>query len=535
MSLTRQTATQIDQPQTDVLSGMGSAFPLGSSLGFAMPGLGNAGLGGLSAPGMSMFASTMGNAAANQLLATPDALAQTPSSQGQTPGAVAQGAADVAKTNKEEYFEPEKPQTRDQFVADYKAQLGTRMEEIQKLPAAERAGRIESILKQVEDVSGRLNGGKFTDLARLNAAPSGGPGDPLENGFIPPELISTIRPFIKMVETEQQGATLSADRKVEGSLYSGTDWNSRLGVPQYRTQSDNLASPEATCNVTTFSMALERLGYNRNDVEGAVERELKGKYLREQKRDPNKEDLSKIELPPEYYGDAVKKYLDANNSDALKNYQKLRSKATTKDERKGYATDFHDNAQMEDQLDFLLHLNSINRTTINGNANKILEKIEPDASKRPEVVSRQLNAKYSYDDMKREAGETFKGGGAAMMSVFHKGKGESGTHIVSLQNADTTGLTVDDPYGKMREDYRANKAGDAYALAGKGRANSGLSNAKHNGGTGTDAGDWKVSAAQGPSADERRGDSNHRSDEQVKSMLNYVTFFRRPSQKKADK
>ena len=118
---------------------------------------------------------------------------------------------------------------------------------------------------------------------------------------------------------------------------------------------------------------------------------------------------------------------------------------------------------------------------------------------------------------------------------FHKGKGESGTHIVSLQNADATGLTVDDPYGKMREDYRANKAGDAYALAGKGRANSGLSNAKHNGATGTDATDWKVSAAQGRSGDESRGDSNHRSDEQVKSMLNYVTFFRRPSQKKADK
>ena len=494
MALTRQTATQIDAPQTEL--------PGAPAMGPAMS----------SGPNLPFFATSMGNSAASQLLA---ATGTAPLVDGQAPA------------GKEEFFEPDKPQTREQFVADYKRVLGTRMEEIQKLPAAERAGRIESILSQVESVSGRLNSGKMTDLSRLSANPAGGAGDPVDNGFLPPELISTIRPFIKMVETEQQGATLSADRKAEGSLYSGTDWNSRLGVPQYRTQSDNLASPEATCNVTSFSMALERLGYNRGSVESAVERELKGKYLREQKRDPNKEDLSKVELPPDYYAKAVKKYLDVNNGADLKNYQKLRSRGTTETERKGYADDFKANAQMEDQLDFLLHLNNISRTTINGNAAKILEKIEPDASKRPEVVTRQLGAKYSYDDLKREAGETFKAGGAGMMSVYHKGKGQTGTHIVSLQDSDASGLTVDDPYGKMREDYRANKLGDAYATAGKVRANSGLSNVKHNGSAGDDAADWKIRAAQAPVADERRGESNHRSDEQVRSMLNYVTFFRR--------
>lgn len=537
MSLTRQTATQIDQPQTDALPGLGLGpslgFSMAPSLGFSMAGAAPLSGLGLSGLGMSAFATTMGNAAANELIGGAPGL---PGGAGQGPAV--DGAADAldpARANKEEYFEPEKPVTRDQFVSDYKAQLSARMEEILKLPAADRPGRIESILKQVEDVSGRLNGGVFTDLARLNAAPSGGPGEPLENGFVPPELISTIRPFIKMVENQQEGATLSPDATVEGSKYSGTDWNSRLGVPQYRTQSDNLASPEATCNVTAFSMALERLGYNRADVESAVERELKGKYLREQKRDPNKEDLSKVELPPEYYGDAVKKYLDANNADALKNYQKLRSRATTTAERKGYAEDFHDNAQMEDQLDFLLHLNSINRTTINGNAAKILEKIEPDATKRPEVVSRQIGSKYSYTDMKTEADETFQAGGAAIMSVFHKGKGQTGTHIMSVQDADETGLTVDDPYGAMREDYRANKDGDAFAVAGKKRSNSGLANVKHNGETGADATDWKVDAAADLSADERRGASNHRSDEQVKSMLNYITFLRRPGQNKAGK
>ena len=150
-------------------------------------------------------------------------------------------------------------------------------------------------------------------------------------------------------------------------------------------------------------------------------------------------------------------------------------------------------------------------------------------------MTRQINAKYSYEDMKREAGETFQGGGAGIMSVYHKGKGQTGTHIVSMQNANTTGMTVDDPYDKMHEDYRTNKLDDAYALAGKGRTNSGLSNTKHNGDAGSDAADWKIRAAQNPSADESRGDSNHRSDEQVRSMLNYVTFFRRPSQRKTNK
>lgn len=432
------------------------------------------------------------------------------------------------------YFEPEKTPTREKFIADYKTHLTDRMAEIQKLPADQRAERIESLLKQVEDVSGRLNGGKFTDLGKLDNAPTGGPGKPGKDGFVPPELISSIRPFIKMVETEGSGS-LSKDSKVEGSLYSGTDWNSRLGVPQYRTQSDNLATPEATCNVTSFSMALERLGYNRTDVQSAVERELKTKYLREQKRDPAKEDLSKVELPPEYYGEAVRKYLDENNGKNLKNYQKLRSRATTDAERKSYAEDFQKNAQMEDNLDFLLHLNNIDRTTINGNANKILAKIEPDPSKRPEAVTRQISSKYTYADMKKELGEDLQDGGAAMLSVRHKGKGKSGTHLISVQDTDKTGLVLDDPYGKIRDDYRANKVGDAYATAGNTRANSGLANKKHNGATGTDKDDWKVKAAQNLSADESRGDSVHSSDAQAESMLNYITMFRRPGHRTQDK
>ncbi len=501
MSLTRRPGISLEAPAT---SEPGIQTLWGQSSGPALQG-------------MPFFASTLGNAAALDLMGQADPkTTETPKKEPRQP---------------EQYFEPEKAPTREQFVADYKKHLSTRMEEIQKLPAGERAARVESLLKQVEDVSGRLNAGSFTDLSKLNTAPDGGPGAPIENGFVPAELIGTLRPFIKMVETVGSGPSLSPDRQAEGSLYSGTDWNSRLGVPQYRTQSDNLATPEATCNVTAFSMALERLGYNRGDVEKAVERELKTKYLREQKRDPNKEDLSKVELPPEYYGEAVRKYLDKNNSSKLKNYQKLRSRSTTDAERKGFAEDFQQSAQMEDQLDLLLHLNQIDRTTINGNANRILAKIEPDPSKRPTAVTRQLGAKYSYDDLKKEMGDTFDQGGAAMMSVRHKGKGKSGTHLVSVQDADQSGLTVDDPYGRIREGYRGNKVGDAYAEPGKTRGNSGLANQKHNGSTGTDQGDWKVGASQRLSADESRGDSNHSSDEQVRSMLNYVTLFKRPAKK----
>lgn len=503
MALTRQTAIEQPAPQQETVpSPLDWMSPMSGMMGAMTPG----GVGSL-----PFFAGAFGNS-------------------------VAQAALQQQQQQQDTFVEPTTPTTREKFVADYKGYLGSRMEELQKLPPNERGPRIESLLRQVEGVSGRMNGGKFTDLSKLNTAPVGGPGEPIEGGYIPPELISTIRPFIQMTETEQQGETLSPERQSEGSRTTNQDWNKRLGVPQYRTQSDNLATPEATCNVTAFSMALERVGYNRADVQSAVERELKGKYLREQKRDPNKEDLSKIELPPEYYGEAVKKYLDKNNGSNLKNYQKLRSRGTTDAERKGYAEDFKENAQMEDNLDFLLHLSNIDRTTINGNAAKILGKIEPDPEKRPEVVTRTLSNKYKYEDLKKEMDETFQAGGGGIMSLYHKGKGSSGTHIVSLQDATDNGVVMDDPYGKIRADYLRSKAGDAYTTPAKGktRSNSGLANKKHNGATGADATDWKVSAAQNLSDDESRGDSVESSDAQVKSMMNYVTFLKRRTPKKAE-
>ncbi|MCB9683515.1 MAG: hypothetical protein H6735_00575 [Alphaproteobacteria bacterium] len=431
----------------------------------------------------------------------------------------------------EVYTEPKEPTTRPKFIGDFKEYLGVRAMEIQALPPEEQAKRIESLLRQVGDVSSRLNNGKFTDLWAMGTgpdkdAPTGAPKD----GYVPPELISAIRPLIKQLEVPQaiprrQLGETDPNAKVEGSLYSNVDWNSRLGVPQYRTQSDNLASPEATCNVTAFSMALERLGYGRESVTSAIERDLKAKYVKENKIDVEAAGgMDKIELPKEYYESAVATYLKANTKG--KAYQQLRGGNTSAKEREAIAKDFSDNAQMEDQLAFLLHLNKIPNTEVAGRANDILAKIEPDADKRP-TAERTFISNTNYADVKTDMNDALTEGGAVMMSLRHKGTRSNATHIVSVQDASRKdGLTIDDPYGWINPNYRKNKGGDAFATKGTTRDLKNQANLK-------DKEDWKVARAQNPDANERKGESYNMSDDQAgsKNFGNYALIFRRAAPK----
>ena len=493
--------------------------PLSAGVGANTPWMGG--------PSVAQTGAMMGNSAAQDQLRD-----QGPAPQDRSdPQQKAAAAPEVQKSEQAQagntYVEPEVKPTRAQFMKDYKGWLGERQAELEKLPADQRAAATERLLRQVEDVSVRFNSGVYTDISKLQTSPVSDPGKPQKSSFVPPELIGSVRGMIKGVETPIAGAPTSADSKTEGSLYSGNDWNSRLGVPQYRTQSDNLASPEATCNVTSMSMVLERLGYNRGDVVSAVERELKTKYLKDLKRDPSKEDLSKVELPDKVWADTLTAYLKKNQG-AGKTYQKLRGQETTDKQRKNIVDEYRDNAQMEDMLDVLLHLKGIDRTTITGNAESVLKAIEPDAVDRPTVTT--INNK-TFEKSTAQIDEALKNGGAVMLSLRHKGKGQTGTHLITIQAITPEGVIVDDPYGGMRTDYDAGKTGDAYADKGKTRGQSGYRNAVNRG---TDANkdgvddDWKVGSAQNPTGNESRGNSRLLPLSVLQSSMNYVSIYERP-------
>ena len=100
--------------------------------------------------------------------------------------------------------------------------------------------------------------------------------------------------------------------------------------PEYRTQSDNLIPPEASCNMTSLAMALERMGYGREDAMGAIDGELRKRFLDEekaklakQKGDPSTlpKSADEVQLPPGYFEGQVKGYLKAVDGAATKPYQ----------------------------------------------------------------------------------------------------------------------------------------------------------------------------------------------------------------------
>ena len=347
-------------------------------------------------------------------------------------------------------------------------------------------------------------------------------------GFVPPELIPAVRALIRTLEVGVADATAGTDTQVEGSAHSADDWNSRLGVPQYRTQSDNLTSPEATCNVTSFAMVLERLGYSRADVVAAVETELKKAWLRSQRRDPAREDLTQIELPEGEWERRVRTFLDNENA-AGSNYQRLRGGSTTNAQRTNMAETFQADAQMEDVVAFLMSLLGISRTSITGNAGTILNRVEPTAAERPTQETLTRGGANTWPVVKERMRTTLDAGGGVMLSLFHKGRGQTGTHIVTVQQVTGDGIVIDDPYGGMRATYRRDQTGDAYADVGSTRGASAYRNRV--GANDTDADgvddDWRVRRAQDPAANESRGESDTITDTQMSGAWNYVSLFNR--------
>lgn len=408
--------------------------------------------------------------------------------------------------------------TRESVLASYDKWLQKRIPEVAGLTGDALVQRVYGLLAQVELVSTRLNLGTLTDISALDTSPTD-VGQTTGIGFVPPELIATVRTLINFVQTEVDGATPSTDATAESSRYSNIDWNSRLGVPAYRSQMDNLVAAEAACNVTSTAKVLERLGYNREDVIEAIERRLKSQILRDRGMPVNPANLDTVELTAADWEARVKQYLDKNNG-AVANYLKVLGRSTTNSEREALAEAYRDNAQMEDLLDFLVDMLPQTRYQIVGDPSRVLAAVEPDADARPGVE--QL---WRWDnDTRAQLRDCLDAGGAAILSFRHKGAGQSGTHLVSVQRVTSSGMVVDDPYGAVRESYRGNQRGDAFASPGSSRAASPFRNARP-GASDNDA--WTARAGQELPEDARRGESVTLDDAQLTSMFNRLTLYHR--------
>ena len=396
----------------------------------------------------------------------------------------------------------------------YRAWLQARLAEVAGLEGSARVQRVQGLLWLTEDVACRLRDGQAVQVDALPTAPR--LGAPQACGGIPPEWIEVVRQLIDQVERPVEGATASDGAQVEGSLYSGTDWNSRLGVAQYRTQSDNLASPEATCNGTSFAMAIERLGVSRADVVNACERAM---GLTDESTDTQR---------AERWQQRVGAWMRVENSRSY-NYQKLRGQAQSGATRARWSGEFKTNAQMEDVVLFLAYLKGISRTSITsnpGNIRTLLTAIDGDSAGNIATVQK-MTSFGSWDNLRTRTRTCLEGGGAVIFSFYHKGSKASErnkTHIITVQHVEDDGFIVDDPYGRMREDYSHREYGDAYAAAGSMRRTT------KNTVDRSDANDWQVDNAQSPTANETRGRSYKVTRKTIEESFYYVELLSRPQE-----
>ncbi len=418
-------------------------------------------------------------------------------------------------------------QSKAAFIASYKVWLEERYTEVEALQGNEKLERVRGLLAQVEQISADLIADTVPEIDQLPTSPSA--QDSGQRGYVPPQLIAVVRKLILVIEQPITGVERSQGAVAEGSLFEdGNDWNTRLGVPQYRTQSDNLAAPEATCNVTSSAMAMERLGHGRADLLAAIEKKLRTSYLKTKEGQEAAKDKKpeEVEVPDTYWTSEATRYLNSVNSDSA-NYRKIRGnhlidKTTTV---ASVAADFKSAAQPEDLLDFLVYLSDLSRysiTSSTANAQTLVDALRVDGDPAIDVEKIE-NGKKTWAEAKQEAKTCLEAGGAAVVSFFHKGKGDSGTHIIAIQSVTDGGIIVDDPYGKVNAAYRRSKAGDAYADEGKETRSATYKNQPDY----TDKDDWRVEETRSLSDGESLGNSYELSDDVISGAWNYVTLWKR--------
>ena len=316
---------------------------------------------------------------------------------------------------------------------------------------------------------------------------------------IPMELAGEVRPLINMTETAH--------------IPSGAiDWNARLGIPEYRTQSDNFAAPEATCNTTTLAMILERLGYSRSDLIEAMENRfgITASSAEERNRVWEQHALAYINTV-------------MNDSNV---YRRIRGQASvTRRDRAELAENFRERAQFEDLLDLLLEDMGISRYGIISEPTRLLRELSGDDAGNTEMIWSS-----NWTTLSEKVKNCVENGGAAALSFRHKGSRSAGTHIVSILVVEENGFRIDDPYGDVREDYNPRQYDDAYWS----RNTSGnLIQSRTSSFQQNEAGefdDWGVEWMLALPELEERGKETFLSTEQIRRGFNYVQLFHRPNE-----
>ena len=399
----------------------------------------------------------------------------------------------------------------------YRSWIEARILELELLTGQGKLDRARGLLWQMEDVALKMKT-EVVDINALSKTPTAGAA--ANAGGVPPEWIKPARTIIGILENPIAGVEASLTGRVEGSKYADEDWNSRLGVPQYRTQSDNLTSPEATCNGTSAAMVFERVGVGRADVVKACETAM-GLTAE-----------STAEVKTAKWIEKVEAYLTNQNAKGS-NYQKPRGQSQSATTRTTMSGDFKANAQMEDMVLFLAWLKGIGHTSItssSANLGTLLTAMDGTDGTKIATVEK-LESMGTWKDFSKKISDTLNGGGAVVYSFYHKGTkaGESGkTHIITVQRMLDDGFIVDDPYGQIRSDYSHKTYGDAYANAGS--MTRVTKNQVHRTGD-----DWKVDQAQNAEADETRGDSVKVNKKTIEDSFYYVQLLKRtpPHQEEA--
>ena len=413
------------------------------------------------------------------------------------------------------------------------------------LDGAARTRRIEAVLATLEQTWARVRDGAVIDVSSLPTVPTAAPGEP-NRLPLPPELIGVTRPLITMLEAGTHTDTAGGP---EASAHSGVDWNSRLGVPEYRTQSDNLAGPEATCNTTTLSMVMERLGIGREDIVRAIERRIQDKWIRDARRKgvisaARASELSsdRAQLDEEAGWDrdaewkaASRRYVDSVMKD--KSYQRIRGQASvSKASRDDIAGEMRERGQMEDLLDMLVRDAGLSRYGIVSEPGRVMGLVSNTGIPPKEE---KLWGGTAWKTVRDRTRATLEAGGAAALSFKHKGTRDRGaTHIVAVQEVRDDGFVIDDPYGQIRESYDPKGYDDAYFHADSYQQRDRRTgrmvtkerliherSVQKNEGDGFD--DWGVGAARSLQSNESKGRDSFISKSQIEKAMHYLTLFQR--------
>ena len=290
-----------------------------------------------------------------------------------------------------------------------------------------------------------------------------------------------------------------------GSIYSNIDWHSRLKLPQYRTQSDNLTPPEATCAPTTFAMMAERAGFSRESVVLAIDN-----YLIKD-LDSNKSEKAPQASLNKAWESRAESFFKKVNEDASEGWQKIRAGRISTKKFGRLAKNFRINGQYEDLVYFYEHLiNNGTRGQVNSRKehnNTLRAGIENngDYKKDSSFKLSQITLKNKLDSETREKIKNYLNKGYPMMfSIFHKSDDNLNfTHNVSVLSIEADGIVVDDPYGSENPEYRNTgrlKENDLFADIGSSRGNSNFKNKVKYG-----TKDYTKSKAQNLEHNERRG------------------------------